>query len=154
MANFKTDLIAANDQINISDKVVNGDRTGGLLLYATAIYTLVGTEAANDTIQLFDLPAGAVIIPQLSHVTCSADPSVGTLNLWIGDQADLDRYANAILLGSGGQVAFTSGAMPAAVATPFQPTAQTRIIASIAAASAAPTAAVKLIFTVAYRIKG
>jgi len=154
MANFKSDLITANDQINISDKVVNGDRTGGILLYATAILTLAGTEAAADTIQLFDLPAGAVIVPQLSHATCSADPSSGTLTLDVGDAGDVDRYANDILLASGGQVAFCSGTMPAAVAAPYQPTAQTRIYATIVAASASPTASVKIAFTIAYRVKG
>lgn len=151
MANFKSDLITANDQIDISDKVVNGDRTGGLLLFATAIYTLVATEAAADTIQLFDLPAGAVIIPQLSHVT-GADPGT-TLTVDVGDAGDVDRYADGITLSNGGQVAFCSGTMPAAVAAPYQPTATTRIYATVASA-ATLTAAVKLAFTVAYRIKG
>ena len=152
MANFKSDLITANDQINISDKVVNGDRTGGLLLYATAILTLAGTEAAADTIQLFDLPAGAVIVPQLSHATCDADPGTA-LSLDVGDAGDVDRYANDIVLSSGGQVAFTSGTMPAAVGTPYQPTAQTRIYATVVTATAV-NATVKVAFTIAYRVKG
>lgn len=152
MANFQSDLITANDQIDISDKMVNGDRTGGLLLYATAIYTLLSTEAAADTIQLFDLPAGAVIIPQLSHATCSADPGTA-LTFDVGDAGDVDRYANDILLASGGQVAFTAGTMPAAVATPYQPTEKTRIYATVVTATTL-TAAVKVAFTIAYRIKG
>ena len=152
MANFKSDLITANDQVNISDKVVNGDRTGGLLLYATAIYTLLATEAANDTIQLFDLPAGAVIVPQLSHATCSADPGTA-LTFDIGDAGDVDRYANDILLAAGGQVAFTAGTMPAGVAAPYQPTAQTRVYATVVTATSL-TAAVKVVFTIAYRVKG
>lgn len=152
MANFKSDLITANDQIAISDKVVNGDRTGGLLLYATAIYTQVNTEAANDTIQLFDLPAGAVIVPQLSHVTLSGDPGTA-LTMDVGDAADPNRYADTVVLSSGGEVKFNSGTMPAAATVPYQPTAQTRIYATVKTATSL-SGSPKIVFTIAYRVKG
>lgn len=150
MANFKSDLITANDQIDISDKMVNGDRTGGLVLLATAIVTLSSSTAANDTFQLFDLPAGAVIIPQLSYCT-GADPGT-TLTLHVGDAGAATRYANGITMSNGGQVGFCSGVMPAAVAAPLQATANTRIIATASTAGTV-TDAVKLSFTIAYRIK-
>lgn len=152
MANFKSDIITAKDQINISAKMVDGDKTGGLLLFATAIVTTTAAMAANDTIQLFDLPPQAVVVPQLSHVTCSADPGT-TLTLDVGDAGDADRYADGVVLSSGGQVAFCSATMPAAVATPYKPTETTRIVAKIDSA-ASVTADVKLVFTVAYRMRG
>lgn len=155
MANFKSNLVTARESLRYSDKAaVDGIRTGAALLLATATIILVGTEVANDTLQLFDLPAGCEIVPQLSHVTCSADPSSGTLTLDVGDAGDIDRYADNILLANGGQVFFCSGTMPAAVATPFLTTVNTRIYATIVAASALPTANVRLVFTIAYRITG
>lgn len=152
MANFKSDIVTALDSIKVSDKMVDGGKIGGLLLYATAVVTTTAAMSANDTFQLFDLPPQAVIVPQLSHVTCSADPGT-TLTVDVGDAGDTDRYADGIVLSSGGQVSFTSATMPAAVATPYQPTEATRVTAKIDSA-ASVTADVKLIFTIAYRIKG
>lgn len=152
MANFKSDLITAKDSVNISDKVVDGDRTGGLLLLATAVVTLSGSTATNDTIQLVDLPAGAVPVPQLSHVTASADPGTD-LELNIGTSDDEDLLADGLVLSSGGQVAFTAGTMPAGAITPTRTVANTRVFATVTDADAV-NASVKLVFTIAYRIKG
>lgn len=151
MPNFKSDLITANDQIAVSNKMVNGDRTGGLLLGFKALYTLVGTEAANDTIQVIDLPAGATLDPENLKVTC-ADPGT-TLTMDIGDSANPDRYADGITLSNGGQIAATSGTMPEAVATPYVTTAKSRVYATVASA-ATLTAGVVLVFSGTYRIKG
>ena len=153
MSNFKSDLITKGEAALLaqSDGVRDGDDLAGVLLIATAIVTLAGTEAANDTIQLVDLPAGAVVVPQLSHVT-GADPGT-TLTLDIGDAGDTDRYADGIVLSAGGQVAFCSATLPAAVAAPYRLTGATRIYATVASA-ASLTAAVKLVVTIAYRVKG
>jgi hypothetical protein len=152
MANLKSDLIAALDQINISDKVVDGDRTGGIVLLATAIVQLDASLVAGNTIQLLDLPAGAVIVPQLCSVTPSANPAT-TLTLDVGDSGDADRYADGIVLNGVGQVMFSSAApYPAAVTVPFRPTASTRIYATVV--SAAAVGSVKLAFAIAYRVKG
>jgi hypothetical protein len=115
-------------------------------------YTLLGTEAANDTIQLFDLPAGSVIIPALCWVTC-ADPGT-TLTLDIGDAADPDRYADGIVLSAGGNVNFASTLpVPAGITTPFCPTTTSRVIVTVASANTL-TATTVLNFCVVYRIKG
>lgn len=152
MATFKSDIKTAAAQVAISDQIINNSRTGARVLYAYPVYTLAGTEAANDVIKLFDLPAGAEIVPELSSVTCSADPGT-TLTLNVGDAADTDRYAAGIVLSAGGQVAFTNTAIPAAVGTKYLPTAETEISAIVASANTL-TAAVKLCFAIAYRILG
>lgn len=150
MANFKSSAVVLGEQIAISSQAEASNLTGKLPLVETISYLLATTEAANDTIQLFDLPAGCVIIPQLSSVTC-ADPGT-TLTLDIGDATDPDRYADGIVLSAGGNVNFASGTLPAAVVTPYLPTATSRVIATVASANT--LSAVTLYFSIAYRIKG
>ena len=151
MANFKSDLITAKDQVNISDKMVDGNRLGGLTLYARVEYTLLGTEATSDTIQLFDLPPQARLSPGLSFVQ-STDPGT-TLTLNVGDATSANRYAQGIVLSAGGQIGFGSGTQPSAVATVYQPANSTRVVATIASA-ATLTPGVKLVFMIGYIIKG
>ena len=152
MPNFKSDLITAKDGTgNLSNRVIDGDRTGGILLLATAIYTLLGTEAGNDTIELCDIPPGAVIVPQLCHVT-GADPGT-TLTLDIGDADNPDGLADGIVLSAGGQVAFCSGTLPAEATAPVRAgNTGRRILATVASADTL-TPGVKLAFTIAFRAK-
>lgn len=156
MAKHYSNIIAKKNGsggANISNNIIPGDDIAGLVLYATAIYTLAGTEAAADTIELVDIPADAVIVPQLSHVTASTDPG-SALVLDIGDKDDADRYADGITLSTGGQVAFTSGTMPVAATAPFRDSASPiRVIAEVKTATSL-TADVVLSVTIAYRCKG
>lgn len=156
MAKHYSNIIAKKNGsggVNISNNVIPGDDIAGLLLYATASVVVTAGMAAADTIEITDIPAEGVVVPQLSHVTCSADPGT-TLTMDIGDAADTDRYADGINLGSGGQVAFTSGTMPAAATVPHRDqTGPTRVIATLATA-ATLTADTVLAFTIAYRCKG
>lgn len=153
MPRFKSDTLTIRDELRYSDKSAGADAfaTGTNILLATIPYTLLATVVADDFIDLMDLPPGAEIVPQLSHVT-SADPGTA-LVLDIGDAADVDRYADGISLNSGGQVAFCSGTLPAAVATPFSASVATRISAKVITATTL-TAAVKLVFTIAFRVRG
>jgi hypothetical protein len=153
MANFKSTIVTKQEAAatGIPNGVINGDDISGLLLLATAQYTLLGTEAENDTLQLFDLPPGAVLVPQLSHVT-SADPGT-TLTFDVGDAGDTDRYADGIVCSAGGQIGFCSGTLPAAVLAPYRDnSAPTRIVAKFDSANTL-TAGVVLTFTIAYRAK-
>lgn len=152
MANFKSDIITAKDSVNLSDKMVDGDRTGGLLLLATAQWQLDLSAAAGDTIQIFDLPAGAVIVPALSQVHVGGDPGT-TLTLDVGDAADPNRYADTLVCSNGGEIRFNSGTMPIASSSPYRAPAQTRIFATVKSASGL-AAAVGVNFTIAYRVKG
>lgn len=163
MATTKSQLIAAQEAAltNIANGLRAGDDAAGLLCIATAIVTLPSGVADADVFELCDLPIGAVPVPQLSDVTCSADPGT-TLLLDIGytnvsnegEQADPDGLADGITLSSGGKVAFTSGTMPAAAITPVRCTHTTRVRAIVPTSGASTvTAGVKLVFTIAYRVK-
>lgn len=81
-------------------------------------YTFTGTEAAADVIRLFELPAGAVILPTPSEIQVIVDAS-GTLTLDVGDEdtlaptplidSDADRYADGISASAVGRTAFANG---------------------------------------------
>lgn len=164
MANTNSDLITkqAAALTGLSGGVVNGDDANGLVLRAQAIVTLPSGVADADTFAICDLPPGAVPIPQLSSVACSADPGT-TLLLDVGysdateggSTTDADGLADGITLSSGGLVNFCSGTMPAAVATPVRTTRKTRVTAVVPTSGASTvTAGVKLVFTIAYAVKG
>lgn len=123
--------------------------------FAVVPYTLAGTEAAADIIQLCVLPQGVIPVPQLSNVTANTDPSANTLTLDIGTAADPDGWANDILLAAGGQIACTSGTMPAwLLPTPLVAdtgSGNAIVYATIAAASGVPDAGDILYFTLAYK---
>lgn len=156
MANTNSDLIAAQTAAltGLSGGILNGDDNGGLVLRKKAIVTLPEGVADADTFQICDLPPGAVLDPTLSNVACSADPGT-TLVLDIGHSGNTDEYADGITLSAGGQVAFTSGTMPAAVATTRRTTDVERVYATVPSSGASSvTAGVKLIFTLVYIVKG
>lgn len=89
-------------------------------------YTFTGTEAQGDKIRLFELPAGAVVLPTPSEVQVIVD-SGGVLTLDIGDEdtlaptplvdSDADRYADGINAASVGRVAFANGVAALALYT-------------------------------------
>lgn len=159
MATFNTALYTAQKSSRVNTSRLNAPNVAsGQVEFAVIPYTLTASEAANDVINLGVLPAGVIPLPQLSSVTCSADPGT-TLTLDIGTAADTDGWADGIVLSSGGQVAATSATMPAWIA----PTAITAdsdttnagvgnavVYATVASASTL-TADVVLYFTLAYK---
>ena len=160
MATFKSNIVTADDAAltGLANGVVNGDDKGGLLLKATAIYTLLGTESATDTIDLINLPAGCVVEPSLSTIV-SANPGTA-LVLDVGDDgstgaatADPDRYADGAVLSSGGEVKFNSAAVSAANATPYRSTGRNKVFATFMTATSL-TPGVKVVFNIVYRVKG
>jgi hypothetical protein len=156
MADTNSDLIAAQltARTGLSGGILNGDDNGGdLRFYNVEVLTTTGT-AANDTFQLFDLPPGCVIVPELSKITASGDPGT-TLTIDVGDSGDPDRYcdgANLGALSAAGVVEFLAPAIPAAVLTAYRPTETTRIYAT--AATAGTVSAVTLKFSIVVRKKG
>lgn len=156
MADTNSDLIAAKAAalLGLADGIVNGDDDGGLVLRKKAIVTLPAGVADADTFQICDLPPGAVLDPTQSSVTCSADPGT-TLVLDVGHADNVDEYADGITLSAGGQIAFTSGTMPSAVATTRRTSTTERVFATVPSSGASSvTADVKLIFTIVYVVKG
>jgi hypothetical protein len=121
---------------------------GGRVHVLQTSYTLLGTEAAADTLLLAYLPKGATLLRHLSYVEC-LDPGT-TLTLDIGTTSDADIYADGIVLSSGGGVAFSSAVAGAAgnlVRTTT--TDETAIQATVASANTL-SAGVILYFTLAY----
>jgi hypothetical protein len=154
MAIFKSDIVTKAESNRVSTGVRDGDDANGKLTLATAHVTLTGATAAADLLEIIPaslLPIGAVVVPQLCSVTCS-DPGT-TLTLDIGYAANPDAYADGIVLSSGGQIAFTSGTKPAAVAVPVRITGEADAIYATVASADTVTNATVLTFIIAYRSK-
>lgn len=79
-------------------------------------YTIAGTEAANDTINLFRAVPGSKLIPSMSRITCE-DPGTA-LTLDIGDASDSDRYLDGAALTTAHDATF--GSLPSVTATAAQ----------------------------------
>lgn len=153
MAEFNTSIFAeqAEDRDNPS-RLARPNVASGEVEFACIPYTLAGTEAANDIINLCLLPAGAIPIPQLSKVTC-ADPGT-TLTLDVGNADDGDGFADGIVLSAGGSVEFTSGTAPAWLPqTPLVADAGSgnSAIQATVASAASLTASVVLYFLLAWK---
>lgn len=146
----------ANPSRRLAPNVVNAQ-----IAVAQVSYTLVGTEAANDIINLCILPPGCIPIPALSSVAC-ADPGTA-LVLDIGTAADVDALADGIVLSAGGVIPFAGATLPLATSaitptalvadTATGTTGNTRVYATVMTATSL-TASVVLTFTIAYEIGG
>ena len=77
--------------------------TSGTVEFAVIPYTLAGTEAAADIINLCVLPAGVIPIPSLSHVVCVTDPGTA-FTVKIGTAGDDDGWAAAVATTVAGKV--------------------------------------------------
>lgn len=117
------------------------------LFHTRVSYTLAGTEAANDTIDLAELPVGATLVPELCTVYC-ADPGT-TLTLDVGYTANPDAYADGIVLSAGGLVNFSSGTAPSGLA--LEPMTTSTLLATVASANTL-SAAVVLYFNLVWRL--
>jgi hypothetical protein len=154
MPEFNTSLydLQKPDRVNPS-RLARQNIASGTVEFAVIPYTLAGTEAANDTINLMVLPEDCIPIPALSSVVCGADPGT-TLTMDIGTTADPDGWADGIVLSSGGQVACTNTAIPAWVTqTPITPDAGSgnAVVRATVASASSLTAAVVLTFILAFK---
>jgi hypothetical protein len=149
-ANFAAQVATrANPSRLAAPNVASGD-----VQFAIIPYTLLGTEAAADVINLCVLPQGVIPVPALSSVTCSSDPGT-TLTLDIGTAANPDGLADGIVLSSGGMVHCATATMPAWLdATPVVPDAGagTAALFATVATAATLTAGVVLHFCIAYKL--
>jgi hypothetical protein len=78
----------------------------GKLRFATIETTVASLGATNDTFTLCKLPIGAVVLPNLSKITCE-NPGT-TVTGKIGDVGDDDRYLAAYATGGGAKDVFWS----------------------------------------------
>lgn len=143
MASFTADNANITGQVGTPvDNPIKGVK------FAKFVYTIVGTEAATDTITLGTLPTGATIIPQLSYLTRRSDPGTA-LTIDIGYSGDADYFADGVVCDAAGTSAFTTPVVPGQVSAPVTFTAPTVLTAVVAAATALTANAV-LEFLVAF----
>lgn len=112
-------------------------------------YTLAGTEATGDFINLTLLKQSDRVLPGLSTIFCE-DPGTA-LTVIVGDLSDDNRYADTLTLSAGGVFAFSSSPgvnlyVPADIQVPVPPVAaidQTVVKMKLTLVTA-PTAGAKL----------
>jgi len=121
----------------------------GKMRFATIPYTLVGTEAANDIINLVQLKEGAVVYPSSSRVVCE-DPGTA-LTIDIGFASNDDALTDGLALTTAHDLTFTAGGT--ATAQQYVPVALAhadRLIFATVKTATALTAGAKLLFLIAY----
>lgn len=83
------------------------------ILIANVRYTMLGTEAQGDFVNLLRLPMGAQIVPALSQVTTDGIATTATIDvgdddvLGVGTAADSDRYADGLNVASAAHATFS-----------------------------------------------
>lgn len=95
---------------------------GAGLKIVKASYAIDASElAADDIINVCELPKGARVIPELSSIYIPDSSSgSGTLVVDVGDNdttPDQDRYSDGLTLSAGGFFAFTAGGTVASAST-------------------------------------
>lgn len=126
----------------------------GLLLIATITVTMVGDEAANDTVKLIKLPKRAMVDPTHSTVVSNGVATTATIDigdddvLGVGAAADPDRYADGLDVAAAGIDRFDSIAAAARL-TPYILGSESWIILTWATMNT-PVAATKLVIRLGY----
>lgn len=155
MATFYTAEATTQNSGELKSRVA-GDLASGDIRYAEFTYTFTGTEAASgDTIEIGDIPVGAVVIPELSRVANEASMGGSALAITkIGDSTDDDRYsATSISVhSSNAGVTTLTPNVAASVIPRFAITAATKRLVATFTRTNAATAGKKLVFTIAHRI--
>ena len=125
--------------------------TAGVTRTAVIPYTLVGTEAANDIINLVRLKAGAVVLPSECRIVCE-DPGTA-LTIDVGFASNDDALCDGAALTTAHDVTFTTAASVTAVAQQYVPaplaTGDEVIFATVRTATSL-TAGAKLLITIAF----
>lgn len=86
--------------------------TEGPVQYAFIDCPVTADNVATDEIDLIELPAGAMVIPELSFIVVTDDMTSGALTIDIGDAVDVDRYCDGANCASTGTVQFLAPAIP------------------------------------------
>lgn len=118
---------------------------------AVVPYTLVGTEAANDIINLIRLKAGAVVIPSECRIVCE-DPGTA-LTIDVGFASNDDALCDGAALTTAHDVSFTGAPSVTAVAAQYVPAALAagdEVIFATVKTATSLTAGAKLLFIIAY----
>ena len=146
MSTFKSTIKTAQDYTNVASRPAADKK----LLVARGSYTLAGTEAANDVIELVKLPAGAEVLPTQSSFIC--DASVATaLVAKVGTDSDDDAFSTVTTLTSGGVIGFTAGTNGVEVVNPVAKTDSYTVQLKLST-STSPTAGKKIGFAISYLV--
>jgi hypothetical protein len=154
MAILKSNSALKQDAALLANRVEGVEATGEVR-FAEATYTMTGLEAATgDSIDICDVPVGAVVLPELCSVANEAAMGGSDLALpTLGDAVTANRYsATSVTVHStnAGRTGFT--AVPANVVNRHTVTAATRRIRAGFTRTNAPTAGKKLKFVIAFRL--
>ncbi len=115
MASFDTDFytLSKPTRANMS-RLAAPNVADGRVEFMSIPYTIPASNApvTSDTLNLCELPPGAIPIPALSNITCSADPGT-TLIIDIGTAVDADGWCDGAVCDAGKQVQCNSAAAAA-----------------------------------------
>lgn len=107
MASFDTTLygLQKTERTTTPTRLPAPNQASGQVEFAVIPYTLTGTEAAADTINLCVLPGGIIPVPALSSCVCVTDPGTAW-TLKVGT-AELDTgWAASVAMTVPGKVEF------------------------------------------------
>lgn len=113
---------------------------------ATAEFTMPASVAADDLIAICNVPCGARVLPQLSHIISE---DVGTLQLTVGTQDMADAYSASLTVTAAGTYQLTKGSL----AVSGKPMDSTTMLYAKVGDTPAVTAGKKLVFAIAYGIQ-
>lgn len=153
MPTFNSDIYPTQIAPAIGDRLAP-TKVLGRLLFATPKYTMAGTEAAADVVNLCVLPKGAIIDPTQCYVVGDGIATTATLDVGdddtagVGAAADADRYADGLDVAAAGIDQFSSIACAARL-TPYALGAESIIKATFATMNT-PVAGKILQFRIGY----
>lgn len=105
---------------NFAATTVDGRLVDQVVKFARVDVVTTADNAANDVISLIKLPPGAIVLPELSSVIVTDDMTSGAMTIDIGDETDVDRYADGLNVASVGVVDFLTPAIPAGFTTRYE----------------------------------
>jgi len=82
------------------------NRNGSALRCKIGTYTLAGTEATGDVVQMVSLPKGAIVDQHLSYLKW--EDLGGTVTVEVGDGVDPNRYCSALAMGTASTTSTTT----------------------------------------------
>lgn len=153
MATQKTNEAKAIDD-GLVQKRLPGNVASANVLFLEATYETRGSETTGDKIDIGDVPAGSIVLPELTRIAHEA--GVGGTSVAIskiGDAADDDRYSAtsfSIHASNAGQAPITPNIADGIITRTPVTAATKRVIATLTHGGA-PDANKKLKFIIAYR---
>lgn len=155
MPTHQSDIIQAKDSLNISEKSIDGAKTGATVLHATAVYTVKGGEVDGDIIELTDLPVGATVIPQQSFVAFGYPAGFSYGSVMLEDEKAAQEYGLGIISMNAPEQRAVFGYSPSEgtrVPKPYDE--QRRLVARFYGTPSGKLTGGKIVFGISYTIKG